>query len=530
MTLVGKKLQDIYNSGAKTLIELQEQSTNDFEQAGKEHAQSMKQLGEKSSLSLQDKSSNLQTELKKLMQASLERLENVLLKESNQNQAFVLSLIAELQTRTEQMKSKLVALGQSHQENVDFAFNVACQHYLSNLETDKISLDESAAQHTIGLTGYGATVADKLLQTMEQAFWQQHEQSQEASGSFFTSAREQEGDVADHTSLLTQKFTSGCQNRLAAARTLANKATEEVEASIRSLLEIITRHASSVESESNEKYTHLTDSHFQKVDARLSDFADELSNLHDGITDQLMKETEELSADLLSASTQAQDGLRFKCDQAVNSVNSDFSNFKQRLDTRLQLSRGQKHTLEDDKNKILIAIKHELLSIHDSFAKKIAALLGGAKSELANMTKSVEAKILTAMESCNEQVGASAISVQKQIEDEVAVFLQTLSQSRIAAVEEISSSAHGNAPLVNAPLVNVPLVNVPPGTENINSFELEPYADLKDQPAMMNESPSETGPAENKPASAVVGNGKTPRRVRRRKSEDIIEKEDIAEK
>ena len=78
MTLVGKKLQDIYDSGAKALVELQEQATKNFEHAGKEHAQSIKQSAEKSSLSLQDKSSNLQNELKKLMQASLARLENAL--------------------------------------------------------------------------------------------------------------------------------------------------------------------------------------------------------------------------------------------------------------------------------------------------------------------------------------------------------------------------------------------------------------------------------------------------------------------
>jgi len=523
MTLVGKKLQDIYNSGAKTLIELQEQAIDNFEQAGKEHAQSMKQLAEKSSLSLQDQSNNLQTELKKLMQGSLKRLENVLLAENDQNQAFVVSLIAELQTRTEQMKSKLAALGQSHQGNVDFAFGLACQRYLSNLETAKINLDETAAQHRTELTEYEATVTDKLLQTMKEAFWQQHELSQEASGSFFTSAREQEVAVANHTSLLTQTFNGSCQNRLATARALANKATEEVEASIRSLLETITRHAGYVEKESNDKYAQLTDSHLQTVDARLSNFADELSALHDGITDQLLKETEELSADLLSASTQAQDGLRLKCDHTVNSVNSDFGNFKQRLGTRLQLSRGQKQTLEDDKNKILIAIKNELLSIHDSFAKKIAALLGGAKSELANMTKSVEAKILTALETCNEQVSTSAVSAQKQIEDEVAAFLQELSDSRTAAVEEISSSAHGNLPLVNVPQ------NTEQITEKINSFD-GPYADLKDQPPMITESQLGMEPAENKSASADNSDGKTTKRARRRKSEDTIKKEDLEEK
>src|SRR5579872_2403596 len=162
MTLVGKKLQDIYDSGAKGLLELQEQSIKNFERVGKEHVKNTKQSAAKSSAALQDKSVLLQDELKELMQASLARLENTLATEKKTNDAFVVSLIAELQTRTEQMKSKLVALDQSHHENVEFAFSLARQHYLSSLETAKISIDESASQHQVDLAGYGTTINDKL--------------------------------------------------------------------------------------------------------------------------------------------------------------------------------------------------------------------------------------------------------------------------------------------------------------------------------------------------------------------------------
>ncbi len=490
MTLARKQLQDIYDSGTKTLTDLQEQAVNTFKQVREEHAQNMQQLAEKSSQSMQNNFSNLQTDLKDLVHKNLDKLENVLRAENDQNELFVISLIAEMQARTEQMKSKLGALGQSHQENVDFASGTARQHYLSNLETAKINLDESAGQCTTGLTTYGNTVADKLLQTIDRAFWQQHEQSQKTSGSFFVTAREQEKAVTDHASSLTQTLAAGCQNRLATAKTLASQSNEEIESSIQSLLGTIAKHANHVEVEINDKYTNLTDSHFQKVDARLSEFADELSGLHDGVTDRLLKDTEELSTDLLSASTKAQNELRIKCDQKVGNVNSDYTAFKDRLEKRLQFSRGQKQTLEDDKNKILLAIKNELVSTHDSFAKKVAVLLADAKSALANMTKSVETKILTAMETCNKQIDVSATSTQKQIEDEVTTFLQELSNSRNAAVEEISSSAQGTLPLLNA--------SSPVAAESLIAAELP----------------------ESKQA---------PKRNRRRKDDDITENKELAD-
>jgi hypothetical protein len=540
MTQVGKKLQDIYDSGATALVETQEQAVKNFERVGKEHVQNTKQSAEKSSLALQEKSGHLQNELKELMQASMARLENAAMTESKRNQAFVVSLIAELQTRTEQMKSKLGALGQAHHENVDFAFNLARQHYLSSLETAKIGLDESASQHQVGLSAYAATIIDKALQTTEQGFWQQHEQSTEVSATFFNTAREQEKIIYDRSSALAQTLSVSCQTRLKNAKTLADKATEEVETSIRSLLDVIAKHASSIEKDSNERYSRLTDGHFQKVDARLSDFADELSNLHDGVTDQLTKNTEELSTDLLSASAQAQEGLRIKCDQAVSTVNSDFASFKKNVETRLQLSRGQKRTLEEDKNKILIAIKNELLSIHDSFAKKIATLLSSTKTELAEMTKSVEGKIVAAMDTCNEQVGISATTAQKQIEDEVEAFLKELSNSRSSAVGEITASAHGSLPLVN---VSEPVeksstitespkpikeIIEKPEEEEEETFDLDAFATgLELQPIVLSESLLQTNLEEGQNADREdTDEGKTSKKNRRRKANDLNEKEE----
>jgi len=260
--------------------------------------------------------------------------------------------------------------------------------------------------------------------------------------------------------------------------------------------------------------------------------------LHDGVTDQLTKNTEELSSDLLSASAKAQEGLRIKCDQAVNTVNSDFTSFKQKLETRLQLSRGQKRTLEEDKNKILIAIKNELLSIHDSFAKKIATLLSSTKIDLAEMTKSVEGKIVAAMDTCNEQVGISATTAQKQIEDEVEAFLKELFNSRSAAVGEITASAHGNLPLVNvqetkeksstnneSPKPVKEIIAKP--EEEDERFDLDAFATgLELQPIVLPESLLETNLVQDQNTDSETDEGKTAKKNRRRKGSDLSDKEE----
>ncbi len=450
MTLAGRKFSDIYSSGAKSLTELEERAIGKSKQVREAHASGLQKSTEKSSQSLQEKSSLLQSELKQYVDESLKKLKNAIASETDQNHVFTDSLIGELDVRTEQMKTKLSALNQSHQENVDFASSVACEDYASSIETARIDIEQSASRALQGLAAHEKVMSENLMQSLDRTLWQIRVDAKEAGDSCLVVSKEQAEAVTSHSSSLVQTLLTNGQTKLKGLKLHADQVSQEIDSSIRSLLETVAIHADVVEKQVNEQHNGLTGGYLHNADTRFSDFADELSTLHDTTTEELAKETDRSSAQLLSTYTKVQEELRSRCDQSVKTTSGSFEAFKVRLDERLQKTRGQKQALEEDKNRIVIAIQNELVSIQDAFSKKIAALLAETKKGLVEMTESVEKKIAVAVDTCNQKVSASATSIQKQIENDVEKLLQALSTFRQDALAEISTAAHSNLPVANS--------------------------------------------------------------------------------
>ncbi len=508
MTLAGKEFKNIYDLGVEALNDIELQSIEKIKQTKEEHSKNHKKSAEQSLQQLTSKSTLLRSELQQSIDESLKKLETTLNLENTQSDQFVSSLLAEMNILTEQMKMKLKVLKQSHQENVDFASTVASEHYLTNAEEMNFELEQTLARATDNLGAQGKVVLDSLQYNLADKFLQGNQSVDEIIKSTLISSEEHSNTIVDHTVSLLQTLSVNSQNKTKVLESSARDANQAVESAARNLLETVTNHATNIESEINRNYDQISAAHFQNADNRLSNCADELSILHDSTTEQLIELTEEFSADLLLQSTQVQDGLRTRCENEVTRVGDTFGAFKGRLDERLQYSRGQKQALETDKNKLLVAVQNELLSIQKAFAKKIALVLDQSKSELTDVATVVEGQIASAVESFSGQMNVSAQSIQKQIEDEVTRFLEELSNARRDAIAEITSTAKGNLPL---PQLSQPTFTDSPSISDEEFLSDHPV--LQDDNHLLDETASKVDIA----SGDISSTENKPRRNRRRK-------------
>ncbi len=445
MTFAKKDFKNIYESGVKELADLELQAIEKGQDKKNEHSQAQRESSLKSLEYLEKKSELLQVELRQSIDESLKKLQDSLAVENAQSEAFLASLMAELRTLTEQMKVKLSALKNSHHENVHFAKTVAAEYYLTNNEEINFKLEHALSNAIQNMSGKTKANFQNLHSNLEQSLVDLQDHIGEVTKSNLVSLKDESYTIADHSSTLLKKFFVDSQSKLTQIETSARQANSEVESSLISLLEQISNHANLIEKDVNSTYESISTAHFQNADNRLSKFADELSTLHETTTEKLITTTDELSDDLVVRSKQVQEGLRSRCEDVVNRLDNLFNSFQGKLNDRLQFSRGQKQALESDKNRILIAVQNEMVSIQKSFAQKIAGMLDQSKIELIDLTNSVEAQMLTTTESLGEKMSASANSIQQQMEKEVNKFLQEISTVRTAALEEISAAARGNS-------------------------------------------------------------------------------------
>jgi hypothetical protein len=441
MTFAKKDFKNIYETGSKVLSDIETLAMEENQKAKNDHSKKQKQIAQQSLDQLETKSGFLQVELKQYINEGLKKLQDTLAIENAQNEAFLSSLMVELKTLTGQMKVKLNALKQSCHENIDFARTVAAEHYLSNIENMSFALEHALSRSLQSLK----TEAKGNLEGLESNLYKEiadiHDQIDDITKSNLVSLKNQSDTIADHSSSLVKTLFIDSQNKLNLLEASAHKAKSEIDSLAGSLLNVMTNHANSIEGSIGSTYDNIIATHFKDADNRLNYLTDELSTLHNTTTEHLITVADKLSDDLLDRSKQVQVGLRNRCDDVVNRVDNVFGSFQEKLNGRLQFSRGQQYALESDKNRILIAVQNELLSIQKAFAEKIANMLDQSKIELIEMTKSVETQMFNATESLSEQMSDSAKSIQQQIENEVAKFLQDLLVARTAAINEISAAA-----------------------------------------------------------------------------------------
>jgi hypothetical protein len=479
MTIAKKDFKNIYESGIKELSDIETRAIQDSKESKDIHSKKQKNAAQESLNDLDKKSGLLQVELKQSINESLKKLQDTLAVENAQSEAFLSSLMAELKILTGQMKVKLHALKQAHHENVNFARTVASEHYLTNTEQMSFALEQALANSLQNLGAKAKANFEGLDSHLNKTLSDIESGINSVSNSNLDSLKGEADTISDHSSTLLKTLFIDSQNKLNQLDNSARKSSTEVDSQAAALLEKISDHAESVEVEMNVTYESVSTGHFKNADNRLSHFADELSALHDSTTEQLITATDKLADDLLDRSKQVQEGLRNRCDDVVNRVDNLFGSFQENLNDRLQFSRGQKRALESDKNRILVAVQNELLSIQKAFAQKIAGMLDQSKSELIEMTQGIEKQMVTATESLGEKMGDGAKIIQEEIEAEVSKFLQELSSVRTAALNEISEAAHGNLS------VAVPTNYSNSSNDNDEADDIDEFNDVTSTPSQL---------------------------------------------
>src|SRR5277367_2026843 len=119
MTFAGKKLQDIYDSGAGLLAELESTVSERLKTAKRAHTDNFRSNVETSGSKISKTAAALQTDLSDNVEHSLERLRRVATNEIKESENHALQMVTELANLSEKLKSSIAALKSAHEENVD---------------------------------------------------------------------------------------------------------------------------------------------------------------------------------------------------------------------------------------------------------------------------------------------------------------------------------------------------------------------------------------------------------------------------
>jgi hypothetical protein len=441
MTFAGKKLQDIYDSGASLLAELEAKVGDNLSHAKDAHIARFRSNVEASAEKVKSSSHSLQAELSQNVDVSLEKLRKATEQEIKECQTHSLQMVAELSNLSDRLKLSIAALKQSYHENVDHIGTGFSDRYTNALEHSKLELEKHDFGSSKNLREHGMNLSATLQQKLDKTLWESRGEEKQVSATLFKSYMQKASAIDTQFGNLMQQLSTEFNSVYQIIEASMKRSETELEDSAKHLLAKVDEQASRVEERVSQHFQSTSEGHNKKLDGDLASVADDLSAVHDATTERLGQSTEKLVQSLGAGAAQAHKALDERCQEVKGKIGSELSTFKSRLDERVTAGTALNRTLEGDKDEILSSVQNEIVSIRDSFEQRIVSLINDAASRLGGIANDAEREILSAQRQCEDVLNRSGNETQREIEEQVAKFLNLVAQHRAAALDDITKAA-----------------------------------------------------------------------------------------
>ncbi|MBS2000996.1 MAG: hypothetical protein JST44_05780 [Cyanobacteria bacterium SZAS LIN-5] len=443
MTFAGKKFKNLFDGGQERLKEIERTVSENLKQTANEHSSSRKN-GDSSSISLiENKSKELEADLKNFMDKSIERLQKTMEVEVKETEDHLGSVKLDLSNLSDKLKHSIADLKRSYDDQVHHIRTTLADQYEGAIENTNVELEKQ--DHAIGkhLRAHGTFVMNSLQQKLDHSLWESRGEEKQYNSSLFKTFMQKANTIDTHFSQLMQRLSDDFQTHYKALEITTSETELDLNQQSHALLTQVGQHSSELEAEIQEFFKNTMEGHRKTLDESLANIAQDLSSVHDSTTKRLSEQTREMTASLLTASGDARTHLGEKCAVLREQVDERLQSFFSRCTDRVSASAILKDALEKEQNTIYQNVRTELADIRSSFEKRMTALMTDAVKRVHSITEEAERDISAVQHVCQNQLRVDSVGSKNEIDAAISNFLTLLSAQKNLALEEIAKSATG---------------------------------------------------------------------------------------
>jgi F0F1-type ATP synthase membrane subunit b/b' len=442
MTAVaGKKLQDIYDSGADRLAAIEGTVSSDLKSSATRTASERRDGEGLAQAKIEEKSKELELDLRKFKQKSIERLHAVIDEEVKETDAHLKQVVRELESLSARLKKQIANLKETHNETVDNLKQNLADQFESAVEHSSSDLGKQDFDSVKHLRSHGTFVMNSLQQKLDHSLWESRGEEKQFNSTLFKTFMQKANSIDTHFSSLMQKLSAEYQKHYKLLDQESEQIDGEISKESEALLEQTDTEAARLEREIREFFNHELQEHTNKLDTSLNVVAQDLSTMHDTTTNKLTEQTQQLSAALVTASGEARDVLTNNCQELREKVDKMMMEFKVRMDGRIDASVSMKEGLEEKKNEIFDDLKKELTEIRNGFSDRLNSLSTEAIDKVDSVGAEAEKEIKTVHQRCLSELKGAGSHAKNQVDGVVGKFVDLIAEHRMRALAEIAKSA-----------------------------------------------------------------------------------------
>lgn len=445
MTFAGKKFKSLFDGGQERLKEIESTVSENLKKTAGEHSSTRKN-GDSSSVSLiENKSKELETDLKSFMEKSIERLQKTMEVEVKETEEHLNAVKLDLGNLSDKLKHSIADLKRTYDDHVHHIRTTLADQYEGAIENTSVELEKQ--DHATGkhLRAHGTFVMNSLQQKLDHSLWESRGEEKQYNSSLFKTFMQKANTIDTHFSHLMQRLSDDFQNHYKALEITTSETELDLNQQSHALLTQVGQHSSELEMEIQEFFKSTMEGHRKTLDESLTNIAQDLSSVHDSTTKRLSEQTREMTASLLTASGDARTNLGTKCAGLREQVDERLQSFLSRCTDKVSTSAILKDALENEKKVIYQNVRADLAEIRAGFEKRMTALMTDAVKRVHSITEEAERDITAVQHVCQNQLRVDSVNNKNEIDAAISNFLVLLSNQKNLALEEISKSAAGSS-------------------------------------------------------------------------------------
>ncbi|MDZ4835896.1 MAG: hypothetical protein SGJ27_19125 [Candidatus Melainabacteria bacterium] len=443
MTLAGKKLQIIYDSGTESLSNIETDSIAKLTGSANKHSAQQRATTATHSSVVEGKSQEIESDLHELMEKSVQKLSKLKDNEIEKCKEHTDALTEELRRIRDLVKESVESIkaGLSDRLNdvdheLSSEFDKTYEQNVASLMGSNFEVGKEIRTHANGLT-------NALQQKLDQSVWESKGSEKQIVAQLYKNYMTKASAIETHFSQIMQKLSAEFQVQYKKVEEGASKSKADISNEIDKALAEVDQASSESDRDINQFFLKLVSEHEAELDGELEKVSREITQTHNDATGNLKTKTQDYSSSLLTAATTALEALKTSCSETIENAESLHDDFLARMDERVEGTKTTREQLESTKSETITEICDELSTMRKGFEDNLDKLTRDAGDSVQTVAQEVEKEIKTAHNRCVNKLADDGQSARDSIDKETKRVLALIAEHKRAALEEIAQAAGG---------------------------------------------------------------------------------------
>ncbi len=443
MTLAGKKLQIIYDSGTESLSNIETDSIAKLTGSANKHAANQRSTAASHSSIVEEKSQEIDGDLHEIMDKSVKKLEKIKEHEIEKCKEHTDALTEELRRIGELVRESVESIKAGLNDRLNDVDHELSSEFDKTYEQNVASLMGSNFEVGKEIRAHSTVLTNSLQQKLDQSVWESKGSEKQIVAQLYKNYMQKASAIETHFSQIMQKLSAEFQVQYKKVEEGASKSKADINSEIEKALADVDTSSAEGDRDINQFFTKLVSEHEAELESELEKVSKEITNSHSEATADLKTKTQDYSSSLLTAATTALESLKESCHETVEKAEDLHNDFLTRMDDRVAATKATREQLESTKLETITEICDELAAMRKSFEDNLDKLTREAGDSVQSVAQEVEKEIRTAHSRCVNKLADDGQSARDSIDKETKRVLAMIAEHKKTALEEIAQAAGG---------------------------------------------------------------------------------------